>query len=112
MLEITYITILITASSEEEAGRIGKTLVEEKLVACANIIPKIRSIFSWKGEICDEDEVLMILKSKESLFRQIEDRVKTLHSYEVPEIIALPIHSGSEDYLRWIEAVTVDRETF
>ncbi|OIP35729.1 MAG: cytochrome C biogenesis protein CcdA [Deltaproteobacteria bacterium CG2_30_43_15] len=112
MLEITYITILITASSEEEAGRIGKTLVEEKLVSCANIIPKIRSIFSWKGEICDEDEVLMILKSKESLFRQIEDRVKTLHSYEVPEIIALPIHSGSEDYLRWIEAVTVDRETF
>jgi periplasmic divalent cation tolerance protein len=108
MGETTYITILITSSSEEEAGKIGKTLVEEKLVACANIIPKIRSIFSWKGEICDENEVLMILKSKESLFQQIEDRVKTLHSYEVPEIIALPIHLGSEDYLNWIDEVTND----
>lgn len=112
MVKTTYITILITGSSEEEAGRIGKTLVEERLVACANIIPKIRSIFSWKGEICDENEVLMILKSKESLFQQIEERVKTLHSYDVPEIIALPIHSGSEDYLRWIEEVTVNRTTF
>ena len=109
MTEITYITVLITASSEEEAGRIGKTLVGEKLVACANIIPQIRSIFSWKGDICDENEVLMILKSKESLFQQIKERVKMLHSYEVPEIIALPIHSGSEDYLNWIHAVTVDR---
>ncbi|KAF0119868.1 MAG: periplasmic divalent cation tolerance protein [bacterium] len=108
MAETTYITVLITAGSEEEAGRIGKTLVEERLIACANIIPKIRSIFSWKGEIWDENEVLMILKSKESLFQQIKERVKTLHSYEVPEIIALPIQLGSEDYLNWIDEVTND----
>lgn len=106
MGETTYITILITASSEEEACKIGKTLVEERLVACANIIPKIRSIFSWKGEVCDENEVSMILKSKGSLFQQIKERVKTLHSYDVPEIIALPIHLGSEDYLDWIDEVT------
>ncbi|MEW6616650.1 MAG: divalent-cation tolerance protein CutA [Thermodesulfobacteriota bacterium] len=112
MVGTTYITILITASSAEEAVKIGKVLVEEELAACANIIPEIRSIFSWKGEICDENEVLMILKSKESLFQQIKERVKMLHTYEVPEIISLPIHSGSEDYLRWIDEVTVDHKTF
>ncbi|MFH2012781.1 MAG: divalent-cation tolerance protein CutA [Pseudomonadota bacterium] len=108
MAETNYITIFITASSSEEAVIIGKTLVEERLVACANIIPKIRSIFSWEGVICDENEVMMILKSKESLFQQIKKRVIMLHSYEVPEVITLPICSGSEDYLKWIDDVTVD----
>lgn len=106
MGKTSYIVIFITASSEEEAEKIGKTLVEERLTACANIIPQIRSIFHWEGKICDEREVLLIAKSKESLFEMIKDRVIELHSYDVPEIIGLPIHSGSADYLNWIDEVT------
>ena len=106
MKEKGYIVVFITAGSEEEAVRIGKALVEERLTACANIVPRIRSIFHWEGKVCDEAEVLLILKSKESLFQQIKDRVIKLHSYDVPEIIALSIHSGSKDYLNWIDQVT------
>ena len=106
MKEKDYIVVFITTGSEEEAGRIGKALVEERLTACANIVPRIRSIFHWEGKVCDEAEVLLILKSKESLFQQIKDRVLELHSYDVPEIIALSIHSGSKDYLNWIDEVT------
>ncbi|MBI4620329.1 MAG: divalent-cation tolerance protein CutA [Desulfobacterales bacterium] len=106
MNETRYIIIFITASSGEEAVKIGKTLVEDKLAACANIVPEIRSIFNWRGKICDENEVLLIAKSKESLFQQIKERVIELHSYDVPEIIAITIHSGSEDYLSWIDEVT------
>lgn len=101
-----YIVIFITASSEKEAEKIGKILVEEKLTACANIIPHVRSIFHWDDKICDEKEVLLISKSKEALFQRIKDRVIEIHSYDVPEIIALPIHLGSEDYLNWIDEVT------
>jgi len=106
MGEGPYLVIFITLSSEEEAEKIGKTLVEERLTACANIIPKIRSIFHWDGKICDEREVLLIAKSKESMFQRIKERVIRLHSYDVPEIIGLPIRSGSEDYLDWIDEVT------
>ena len=108
MVETPYLVIFITASSEDEAGKIGKTLVEERLTACANIVPKIRSIFHWEGKICDEREVLLIAKSKKSLFQRITERVIGLHSYDVPEIIGLPILSGSGDYLNWIDEVTTE----
>ena len=103
-----YITIFITVGSAEEGENIGKALVEERLIACVNIIPGIRSIFHWEGKICDEEELLLIAKSKEGLFHKIKERVIELHSYDVPEIIALPIPWGSEDYLKWIGEVTVD----
>ncbi len=108
MRETIYLVIFITASSGEEAEMIGKTLVEERLTACANIVGQIRSIFHWEGKLCDEGEVLLIAKSKGSLFQEIKDRVIELHSYDVPEIIGIPIHSGSEDYLNWIDEVTKD----
>ena len=79
-----YILVLITASSAEEGEKIGASLVEEGLAACCNIIPEIKSIFKWKGEICKEKEVLLLVKSKTSLFKRVEAQVKKLHSYEVP----------------------------
>ncbi|MFN3477596.1 MAG: divalent-cation tolerance protein CutA [Candidatus Methylomirabilales bacterium] len=101
-----YIVVLITTSSQEEAGKIGKALVEERLAACINIVPEIQSFFSWQGKLEEEREALMIVKTKASLFPSLVERVKALHSYTVPEIIALPIQIGSEGYLRWIDEVT------
>lgn len=106
MENTSAIIILITASSTEEAENIAKSLVEDKLVACVNIIPEIKSIYWWEGKICKDDEVLLISKTKQSLFTTVMDRVKLLHSYEVPEIISFPISEGSFDYLNWIEKVT------
>ena len=103
-----YSVFFVTAGKEEEASRIGRTLVEEKLAACVNIIPRIRSIYSWKGEVCDEEEYLLIMKSRSSLFPAIRDRVRELHSYEVPEIIAFPIDQGLPEYLDWILENTRD----
>lgn len=101
-----YIVVLITTSSFEEAGKIGRALMEERLAACINIVPEITSFFSWQGKLEEEREALMIVKTKASLFPSLVERVKALHSYTVPEIIALPIQIGSESYLRWIDEVT------
>ena len=100
------IIIFITASSDEEAKKVATALVNEKLVACVNIIPKIHSIYWWEGKVCQDDEVMLISKSKQSLFPAIMDRVKSLHSYKVPEIISFPISEGLPEYLNWIEEVT------
>lgn len=100
------IIIFITASSEEEAQKIAIALVNEKLVACVNIIPGIRSIYWWEDKVCQEDEVMLIAKSTQSLFPSIMDRVKSLHSYQVPEIISFPISEGLPEYLNWIGEVT------
>ena len=101
-----YIVIFITTSSIDEAKKLGRTLVEEKLVACSNILSPVHSIYQWKGKLCEDEEVMIVLKTKRDLFRQIELRVKELHSYDVPEIIAIPIIEGSEDYLSWVESGT------
>lgn len=100
------IVIIITASNEDEAVRISKTLLQEKLVACVNIHPKVRSLYWWEGKIQDEGEAMMIIKTRRVLFGEIVKKVKEIHSYTVPEIIALPIIEGSEDYLRWVQEVT------
>lgn len=102
---MNYILVFVTAGSAEEGGRIGRALVEEGFAACANIIPGIRSIYRWRGEVCDDEEVLIMIKSKATLFERLKKRIKELHSYEVPEIIAFPITLGSPDYLRWIDEV-------
>ncbi len=101
-----HIVIYITTGSISEAKKIGRTLVEEKLVACSNIISPIRSIYSWQGKICDDKEALMVLKTRKTLFKQIVNRVEDLHSYDVPEIIAMPIIEGSSKYLSWINKET------
>lgn len=100
------IVVYITAPNEEEAARIAKALVEERLAGCINIVKDIRSIYSWQGKIEDEPEVLMIAKTHRNLFETLKNRTKELHSYTVPEIIAIPIIEGSEDYLNWLKQVT------
>ncbi|MEW6162813.1 MAG: divalent-cation tolerance protein CutA [Nitrospirota bacterium] len=100
------IIVFITASSEDEAAKIAKALVDSRLAGCVNIIKDIRSIYSWQGKIEDEREVLMIAKTQKTLFDSLMEKVKELHSYTVPEIIALPIIEGSEDYLKWLREVT------
>jgi periplasmic divalent cation tolerance protein len=99
------IVIFITAPKEREAEKIARTLVEARLAGCVNIMKNIRSIYSWKGRVEDEKEVLLIVKTKKNLFRSLEKKVKELHSYSVPEIIAVPIMKGSRDYLRWLKEV-------
>ena len=98
-----HIIIFSTVPSLSEANKIAKALVGKKLVACANIVPKIRSIYRWKGKIYNETEVLMIMKSRKALFPKIKKELKKLHSYECPELISLNIDDGLKDYLRWIE---------
>lgn len=101
-----YIVIYITTGSVNEAKKIGRALVEEKLAACSNIISPIRSIYSWQGKICDDKEALMVLKTRKKHFKQIVKRVETLHSYDVPEIIAIPIIEGSSKYMSWLNEET------
>ena len=101
-MNIQYIIILVTAKDRKEAEQIAKGLLEAKLVACANIIEGVQSLFWWQGKIDSSKEVLLILKTKKILFKKVSTKVKSLHSYQTPEIIALPIVHGSEDYLQWL----------
>lgn len=101
------LVIISTASDEKEAILISETLVNEKLAACVNRISGVQSVYIWKGQLCDEQEWLLMIKSKKSCLDQVIMRIKSLHTYEVPEIIALPIMGGSEDYLNWMEMNTL-----
>lgn len=101
-----YFIVFITASSEDEAARIARALVEARLAGCVNMLKGIRSIYSWQGKVEDESEVLMIAKTRGDLFEALLKKVKELHSYSVPEIIAFPIVEGSADYLNWLKEVT------
>jgi len=103
-MKTQHIIILITAKDKKEAEKIAKGLLEAKLIACANIINGVQSLFWWQGKIGSSKEVLLVLKTKKTLFNKISSKVKSLHSYQTPEIIALSILNGSEDYLNWIDA--------
>jgi periplasmic divalent cation tolerance protein len=96
------IVVLVTGKNARECARIAKHLIAQKLIACANLVPQVRSIYSWKGKVADEKECLMLLKSSRELFPALQREIERLHSYSVPEIIALPIVEGSENYLEWI----------
>ena len=100
-----YIVVFVTAP-ENEAAALAKTLVDERLVACVNIVPGLRSIYWWQGKVEDEPEVLCIMKTRTTLFEALRKRVRELHSYEVEEIIALPILAGNLPYLDWIKENT------
>lgn len=96
------IVVLITTKDSDEADKIAVTLTQEKLIACANIIKGIQSVFWWEGKVNYSDETLMIIKTQNHLFNKIVEKVKSLHSYSVPEVIALPVIDGNPDYLKWI----------
>ena len=96
------IVVLMTAASIDEATRIAEMLVDRRLAACVHIIPEIKSIYLWKGEVQRDSEALMIAKTTRHNFEDLKREVRAMHSYETPEIIALPIVAASEDYLGWL----------
>lgn len=98
-----YIIILITVPDKKEARNIAAALVRKKLAACVNIVDRIESLYWWKGKVERAKETLLVIKSKSAKLPAIIKTVKAMHSYEVPEIIALPIEAGEKKYLRWID---------
>jgi len=98
--------VYMTANNLEQAQKIGETLVDERLVACVNILDNMKSIYRWKGVVERDNEVVLITKTKESLVDAVVSRVTQLHSYEVPCIVAVPIESGNPEYLQWIQDET------
>ena len=102
MPDFTYIVVLITTGTLEEAQRIAAILLEQRQAACVNIVPRVSSRFWWQGKLDSAEESLLIVKTKASLLDGIVGVVKQSHSYDVPEVIALPIVGGNQDYLDWL----------
>jgi periplasmic divalent cation tolerance protein len=96
------VIVLVTAPSADKAAEIARTLVEEQLAACGNILPGLRSIYRWEGKVQDEPEVLLILKTRANLFETLRARVVALHPYQVPEVLRLDVAAGHLPYLQWI----------
>ena len=98
-----YIIVMVTTASKEEAETIVQRLLEAKLIACANIIGPVQSRFRWSGKIDKAEEYLILMKSRKDLFEKLSETVKALHSYEVPEILAVPVVDGSKAYMDWLD---------
>ncbi len=96
------IVVLSTTNSMESASRIAQALVESGEAACVNIVPGLRSIYRWRGKLCDDSEMLLLIKTTEAGFEAARARICALHPYELPEVIALPVVAGDEKYLRWL----------
>lgn len=105
---MTYCIIKCTTANKEEAIKIAKYLVEKGLVACCNIIPSITSVYKWEDKLCCDDEALMVIKTRTTLFSKVETAIKELHSYDVPEIICTKIVKGNKEYIDWIEKQTIN----
>jgi periplasmic divalent cation tolerance protein len=101
-----YIVVFVTASSAKEAEKIASGIISAKLAACVNIVPNVKSIFTWKGKKESCKEALLIIKTKKDKFARLKEKVKKLHSYDTPEIISIPIQDGYKPYLDWIDEVT------
>jgi periplasmic divalent cation tolerance protein len=99
--------VLVSASSQNEAEKIANELVNTKLAACVSIIPNMRSIYTWEGKVESSEEYLMIIKTRAELFEQVKQAIQGLHSYKIPEIISLPITHALDDYVQWINEVTL-----
>lgn len=97
-----YGIVFVTVGKEKEAKSIARTVVSERLAACVNIIKPIESCYTWKGKLVEDREILLIIKTKSRLFSRLKNRIVALHSYEVPEIIFIPIRKGLKSYLDWI----------
>jgi periplasmic divalent cation tolerance protein len=103
---LRILVVLVTCPDRRTAQTIGRTLVEERLAACANVVPGLTSIYRWQGRICRDSEVLVLLKTRRSCFPTLARRVRQLHPYSVPEIVALPVVLGSPTYLAWVAEST------
>jgi periplasmic divalent cation tolerance protein len=103
-----YVVVLVTAPSGDVGRDIARVLLEKRLAACVNVVPAIASLYTWKGELCSDDEVLLVIKTTGAAFDDLATAVRDVHPYDLPEIIALPIVAGSRDYLDWIDEVVED----
>ncbi len=97
-----FVQVVTTVASKDEGERIARTLLEQRLAACVQIVGPIESFYWWQGKINKSEEWMCIAKTEMRLFQQIEETMKALHSYEVPEILAVPVSAGSDDYLQWL----------
>jgi periplasmic divalent cation tolerance protein len=104
----SFVVAVVTVPNEEVGERIARALVEERLAACVNLVPRVRSIYRWRGEVCDEGELLLWVKTRGARFPELQERVRALHPYELPEIIALPISQGFPPYLSWVAQESAD----
>ena len=106
MSDAQVVVVLVTASGLDEARRIGRTLVEERLAACVNLVGPITSIFRWEGRVQEEAEHLLVVKARRADLDRLAARVRALHSYEVPEVLALDVVGGAAPYLAWLREAT------
>jgi len=102
----SYIVILVTAPDTDAAHRIARKVTEAKKAACVNIIPSLSSLYWWQGKLTEENEALLLIKTRKALFNEVAALVKSVHPYQVPEIIALPVLNGNSEYLKWISETT------
>ncbi len=100
------LVVLVTTPTPERAAEIARAVVEERLAACGNVVPGVRSVYRWEGRVQEEAEALLVLKTTRARFEALRDRILALHPYEVPEVIALPVEAGSAKYLAWIATET------
>lgn len=101
MSEAKVLVVYVTCP-QDKAEALAETLVQEKLVACVNILPRVTSVYSWQGEVVKDEESLLVMKTSTDFYARLEARVKALHSYEVPEVLALPVEKGSKEYIGWL----------
>src|SRR5512138_3587317 len=100
------VVVLVTVPTAEKAAELARAVVEARLAACGNVVPGLRSIYRWQGQVHDDAEVLLVLKTTRARFEALRDRLLALHPYEVPEVLALPVEAGSAAYLAWIAGET------
>jgi len=106
-LTTEYLLVLVTTANKQEAEKIANHLLNDKLIACANIFGPVTSLFQWSGNVNHAEEYLMVMKSKKDLFERLTEAVKTIHSYEVPEILAFQVTDGSRTYLDWLQSCLI-----
>jgi periplasmic divalent cation tolerance protein len=100
-----YLVALVTVPSKDVGRDVARALLDRKIAACVNIVPSISSFYTWEGEVCVDEELLLLIKTTESAFDELASTVKEIHPYDVPEVIAVPLAAGSKDYLEWIQEV-------
>jgi periplasmic divalent cation tolerance protein len=106
LLSMKPLFVYITVKDKKQARRIGRALVSEKIVACVNILDGVNSLYFWEGKLCDDTEAVLVAKTTDINLERLVDRVKKLHTYLVPCIVALPIVGGNEDFLKWVKKET------